>query len=521
MSLSQFDIIVLVIYFIVILALALWVSRDAPGHKKDTQDYFLAGHSLPWWAVGASLIAANISAEQIIGMSGSGFAIGLAISAYEWMAAITLILVGKYLLPILLEKGIYTMPEFLEQRYDHRVRLVLAIFWLAVYIFVNLTSVLYLGGLAINTLTGLPIFYGILGLAAFCLLYSIYGGLKAVALTDIIQVVLLIFGGLIITYLSLDSLGNGGGALAGFKVLSEQASSHFDLILDKNHPHYISLPGISVLIGGMWIMNISYWGLNQYITQRALAAKNLQEAQKGVAFAGYLKLLMPFIIVIPGIAAFLLAPDLEKPDQAYPELMKLVPSGLRGLTFAALIAAIVSSLASMSNSIATISTMDIYKRFLKPDAKEQHLVIVGRSVIVIALIIAVASAQPLLGSLDQAFQYIQEFTGFFTPGIVAIFLLGMFWKKATAHSALTAAITSVVLSIIIKKVWPEYPFMDRMMIVFISACLLAIIVAYLEGGKDQDRAIDLRHIQFKTSSTFNWAGIGIALILCVLYGVWW
>ena len=304
--LSNLDISVVIFYAISLFALAQWVSREQAGHNKDTSDYFLAGKSLPWWAIGASLIAANISAEQIIGMSGSGYAIGLAIASYEWMAAITLILVGKYLLPIFLERGIYTMPQFLEQRYDHRVRLVMAFFWLGVYIFVNLTSVLWLGALALNTVAGLDIVQGMVLLGLFAVGYSLYGGLKAVAFTDIIQVVLPVLGGLMIAWIMLDKVSDGSGVLAGFQILTERAPEKFDMILSRDNPHYACLPGLSVLLGGMWIMNISYWGFNQYIIQRALAAKNIQEAQKGIAFAAFLKLLMPVIVVLPGIAIFVL-----------------------------------------------------------------------------------------------------------------------------------------------------------------------------------------------------------------------
>ena len=363
--LSTLDISVVVAYALGLFALAQWVSREETGHHKDTRDYFLAGKSLPWWAIGASLIAANISAEQIIGMSGSGYAIGLAIASYEWMAAITLILVGKFLLPIFLKRGIYTMPQFLEQRYDHKVRMVMAFFWLGVYVFVNLTSVLWLGALALNTVAGLDIVLGMVLLGLFAVGYSLYGGLKAVAFTDIVQVVLLVLGGLVIAWIMLDKVSEGSGVLVGFQMLTERAPEKFDMILSADNPNYVSLPGLSVLIGGMWIMNISYWGFNQYIIQRALAAKSVSEAQKGIAFAAFLKLLMPVIVVLPGIAIFVLSPTLSTPDQAYPEAMTLLPSGIKGVVFAALLAAIVSSLASMTNSISTIFTMDIYASFTK------------------------------------------------------------------------------------------------------------------------------------------------------------
>lgn len=520
MDLSTLDISVFVIYVVGLIGLAYYVSREKAGHEKNSNDYFLAGNSLPWWAIGASLIAANISAEQIIGMSGSGYKIGLAIASYEWMAAITLMIVGKYFLPIFLEKKIYTMPQFLEQRFDHRVRTVMAVFWLGVYVLVNLTAILWLGALAINTITGVDIVYGMIFLGAFSLAYSLYGGLKAVAFTDIIQVVLLVFGGLFLSYMALDLIGNGQGIVQGFISLVDQTPEKFDMILSPESEHYADLPGISVLVGGMWIMNLSYWGFNQYIIQRTLAAKNLKEGQKGIAFAAFLKLLMPVIVVLPGIAAVLLVPNLERPDQAYPELMSLMPSGLRGLIFAALVAAIVSSLASMTNSIATIFTMDLYKNDANPKS-EEHYVKVGRIVSLVALVIATVVAKPLLGQFDQAFQYIQEFTGFFTPGIVVLFFLGMFWKKTTANGGLVAALGSAVFSYLFRTFFPELPFMDRVGLVFLLCMALAIIVSLVENKGDHENAVDLKGISFETTKGFNMSTLAVCLILTAFYTVWW
>jgi len=519
MHLSTLDLTVVAIYAFVLLFLAQWVSREKKGHQKDTKDYFLAGRSLPWWAIGASLIAANISAEQIIGMSGSAFVMGIAIASYEWMSALTLVIVGKYLLPVFLKHNIYTMPQFLEQRYDHRVRMVLAVFWLGVYVFVNLTSILWLGALAINTVTGLDLTYALLMLAGFAAAYSLYGGLKAVALTDIIQVVLLVMGGLMIAYISMNEISGGAGVISGFKMVLEQVPEKFDMILSKDNPHYVSLPGISVLVGGMWIMNLSYWGFNQYIIQRALAAKSNREAQKGIIFAAFLKLLMPVLVVLPGIAAVILAPDLSAPDKAYPEVMKLLPSGVMGLVFAALIAAIVSSLASMMNSISTIFTMDIVKHY--GNRSEQQLVTTGRVVSFSALIIAVIVARPLLGNFDQAFQYIQEFTGFFTPGIVAIFLLAIFWKKATANGALAAAIGSAAFSVAAKLWWPSMPFIDRVGLAFVLCVLLGMLVSRMQGTEAHPDAIEYGEVDTSTSAGFNWATLVIILILMGLYATWW
>ena len=520
MQLSTLDVGVFVAYVICLIGIALYVSREKPGHQKDTNDYFLAGSSLPWWAIGASLIAANISAEQIIGMSGSGFALGIGIASYEWMAAITLIIVGKYMLPIFLEHKIYTMPQFLERRYDHRVRTVLAVFWLGVYTFVNLTSVLWLGALAISKVAGVPLEYGLVFLVAFAVTYSLYGGLKAVAFTDIIQVVLLVFGGLFLTYVSLEILGDGSGVMAGFMTLTSELPEKFDMVLSPDNPYYKDLPGISVLVGGMWIMNFSYWGFNQYIIQRTLAAKSLKEAQAGIVFAAFLKLLMPVIVVLPGVAAVLLVPDISRPDEAYPSLMNLMPAGLKGLVFAALVAAIVSSLGSMTNSIATIFTMDLYS-FYRKDKSQKHYVMVGRIAGLTAMLVAMVTAKPLLGQFDQAFQYIQEFTGFFTPGIVVLFALGMFWGRTTANAGLWAAIGSAALSLALKLWWPSLPFMDRVGLVFLLCVAIAVAISLLENKGRCENAIDLKDINFHTSTSFNFAGIAVSLILIALYATWW
>jgi SSS family solute:Na+ symporter len=521
MKLSTLDVTVVAVYAVSLLVLAQWVSREKAGHSKNTSDYFLAGRALPWWAIGASLIAANISAEQIIGMSGSAWVLGIAIGAYEWMAAVTLIIVGKWVLPVFLKHKIYTMPQFLEERYDHRVRSVMAIFWLGVYVFVNLTSILWLGALAVNTVTGIDLVWGLVGLAAFATAYSLYGGLKAVALTDIIQVTLLVLGGLLIAWIALDEVGGGAGPLAGFAMLVDKVPEKFDMIFTKDSPHYALLPGISVLVGGMWIMNLSYWGFNQYIIQRALAAKSTREAQKGIMFAAYLKMLMPVIVVLPGVAAVMLAPDLEAPDKAYPTLMNLLPAGLLGLVFAALIAAIVSSLASMMNSISTIFTMDLYRHFGNGHKSEHHLVRVGRLASLTAIVIAVIVARPLLGQFDQAFQYIQEFTGFFTPGVCALFILGIFWKRTTANGALGTALGSAIFSVALKLFWPELPFIDRVGLVFLLCIATGMIISLSQPVEVHPDAIEYKDVDTATSSGFNIAGLGVVLMLIALYATWW
>ena len=539
MQLATIDIAVVVIYFVCIFGLAQWVSREKAGHAKDSSDYFLASKNLPWWAIGASLIAANISAEQIVGMSGSGYAIGLAIASYEWMAAATLLIVGKWFLPIFLANKIYTMPQFLEQRFGPTIRTVMAVFWLILYVFVNLTSIIWLGSIAVTQVTGVNQDVALIGLGAFALLYQLRGGLKAVALTDIVQVALLVFGGLVIAYLTLSKIGGDAGIVAGFTELTRRVPDHFDMILSPDNPHYKDLPGVAVLVGGMWIANLSYWGFNQYIIQRALAAKSLSEAQRGVVFAGFLKLLMPVIIVLPGIAAVVLAPGLTKPDQAYPTMMRLLPTGILGLVFAALIAAIIASTASKINSIATIFTLDIYAklkgvRTRAEDANgsaayEKHLVLIGRITAAAAIVIAMATARPLLGSLDQAFQYIQEFSGFVTPGITVIFLLGLFWPRATEMGALVGAIASVVVSFIFwfpaswggSAALNAIPFINRMSIVFAIALALAVIVSLLRPARAESNLITMQGVSFRTTVGFNVAAGLIVVILIALYATWW
>lgn len=536
MNFSNTDLIVFAGWIIFMMGFGIWISR---GKQETTQDYFLASKSLPWWAVGGSLIASNISAEQFIGMSGSGYVVGLAIASYELMAAITLIIVAKYFLPIFLKKGIYTMPQFLEQRFDNRVRTGLAIFWVLLFVFVNITSVLYLGGLALKTIMGIPLFYGVIGLALFASTFSIFGGLKAVVWTDVVQVTVLILGGLMASVLVLQALG--GSFFGGLELLLERAPEKFDMILDKANAEYMNLPGISVLIGGMWIANLYYWGNNQYIIQRALAAKNLKEAQNGTAFAAFLKILLPLIVVIPGIAAFVLQADIDKPDEAYPwVLSNYVTTGFKGLAFAALIAAIGSSLSSMVNSASTIFTLDIYRPFfMKPDKErknaldahehdsqqlspieETKLVKIGRIAAGISLILGIIVA-PLLGNLDQAFQYIQEYTGFISPGVVAVFLLGLFWKRTSANAALAAVIMAIPFSAGFKFLMPELPFIDRMGICFLLIATIMVVISLMENKEDDQKAIEIERGLFKTSPIFNIATIAICGVLAVIYAVFW
>jgi SSS family solute:Na+ symporter len=518
--LATLDIAILVAYAIGIFVLAQYVSREKGSHEKNAQDYFLASRALPWWAIGTSLIAANISAEQIVGMSGSGYVIGMAIASYEWMAALTLIIVGKWILPVFLKNNIYTMPEFLEKRYSPAVRTVMAIFWLALYVFVNLTSILWLGSLAVNAIAGVELQYAITGLALFALLYALYGGLKAVALTDVVQVSLLVLGGIIITYMALDNVSGGAGVIEGFKTLTTRFPEKFDMILSPGNPHYKDLPGLAVLLGGMWMMNVSYWGFNQYIIQRGLAAKSVNEAQKGIVLAAFLKLVMPAIIVVPGIAALVLVPGLEKTDQAYPSLMAMLPVGIKGLVFAALVAAIVASTGSKINSIATIFTMDLYRSW-KPDTDQKKLVTIGRIVAIVAIVIAILITKPFLTRFDQGFQYIQNFTGFVTPGICVIFLLGLFWARTTATAAMVSMLGTVVLSYLFYRFLPDYPFMNRVGWCFVAGIVIAVGISLMSPQKEAAMRVDIKNVDFKTGTGFNIASIVVVLVLAILYGVWW
>ena len=561
------DIIVFVTYCIVILSIGLYVSRDKKGHQKSAEDYFLAGKSLPWWTIGASLIAANISAEQFIGMSGSGFALGLAIATYEWMAAVTLLVVGKFFLPIFIEKKIYTIPEFVKKRFSNNLKTILAVFWISLFVFVNLTTVMYLGGKALDTIfgngDGSIINISIIGLGLFALTYSVWGGLSAVAWTDVVQVIILIFGGILMTIIALTYVTPGGGVLDGLAHVYNTVPERFSMILSKGEiitpdgrDAWFDLPGIAVLIGGMWIANLYYWGFNQYIIQRTLAAKNLKEAQKGIAFAAFLKLIIPIFVVLPGIIAYVINLDPNTGellsvlpegftsadgsilnDNAAPWLIKnYIPVGIKGLILAALAAAIVSSLASMLNSTSTIFTMDIYKEILNKDAGDKEMVFVGRLVVIIALITSMIIA-PLFGSLGQVFQAIQEYTGVVSPGILAVFIMGLFFKKATNNASIWAILISIPVAMyfkVVAKGWliylpesthslfiDEIPFLHQMGITFLITLLIIFIISYLEGFNDDPKAIKLSKKLFYTSPSFNIPAFVVLIITVMLYAIFW
>jgi SSS family solute:Na+ symporter len=551
---SALDSFVFLVYFVIVAGYGLWVYRKKRASSgKASHDYFLAEGSLTWWAIGASLIASNISAEQFIGMSGAGFKIGMAIAVYELMAAATLVIVAVFFMPVYLKNRIYTMPQFLEQRYGKAVATTMAVFWLALYIVVNLTAILYLGALAINSIAPIGMLPCMLFLALFATVITL-GGMKVIGYTDVIQVLCLVIGGLVTTWIALDlvaRLSGGQGAMHGVSELFASTRGHFDMVLARGNPNYMDLPGLSTLIGGLWIVNLSYWGCNQYITQRALGA-DLTTARKGLLFAAFLKLLMPIIVVLPGIAAFALdrsgalgdsmrvGGELN-PDRAYPTLLAMLPSGLKGVAFAALTAAIVASLAGKANSIATIFTLDIYKPKFNPEASEARMVWVGRVTTVVAMAIAVLIA-PLLG-IDKkgGFQYIQEYTGFVSPGILAMFLLGFFWKKTTAPAAMFATIGGLVFSVFLKFLpgmmdlsflapigfavdngsgTYEIPFLDRTFIVFWMVIAGMVLISNF-GARDRVRSFHVDRKLFRVDGAFALGSAVICVLLSAIYGGLW
>ena len=539
-TLQTLDYVVFFAYLVIIVSYGYYVYYRKRAKVLDAKEYFLAEGSLTWWAIGASLIASNISAEHFIGMSGSGFALGLAISSYEWMSAATLILVAVFIIPVYLKNKIFTMPQFLSKRYNDHVSTVMAVFWLLVYVFVNLTSIIYLGALAISSISSISFGWCIVGLCLFAMLVTL-GGMKVIGYTDVIQVLVLIIGGLVTTYMALFELakhtGYGSDILGALSLLRKEAPDHFHMIFSKSNPHYMELPGFSVIIGGMLVNNLAYWGCNQYIVQRALGA-DLPTARKGILFAAFLKLLVPVIAVLPGITMYVLHSKglyltemseggVVKPDHAYPTLMNLLPVGLKGVAFAALTAAIVASLAGKANSICTIFSLDIYKKYLNKNASEKKMVFVGRIAVVIAMVIA-AVVTPSLRSLDQAYQFIQEYVGFISPGVLAIFLLGFYWKRTTAKAALTGALLTIPISTVLKflPAWshgafPDYPFLDRMSIDFVLISVVMIIISLLAKKPDGEHVIEVDTSMFRISRSFAIGSIIIMGVLTALYTIFW
>ena len=567
-QLKAADYVVFLIYFVIVATYGFWIYNRKKRDEASTTDFFLAEGSLTWWAIGASLIASNISAEQFIGMSGDGFRIGVAIAAYEWIAAISLIVVGVFFLPIYLKNRIYTMPQFLKERYNETVALIMAVFWLFLYVLVNLTSILYLGAEAIRPMIGTEENqYIMVALAIFATIITI-GGMKVIGYTDVIQVVVLIIGGLATTYIALQMvskyLGIDGGALAGFNELMKQAPDHFHMMLWKPAPDaspeyvskYLAVPA-AMYIGGQWVANLNYWGCNQYITQRALGA-DLETARKGLLFAGFLKLLMPVLVMLPGIAAYVLyenghlKDEMMKNgevsgDQAYSAVLTFLPVGLRGLSVAALTAAIVASLAGKANSISTIFTLDVYKRYINTGASERKLIWIGRLAIVVAMIAALAFTwQDTLNiGGEGGFKFIQKYTGFISPGVFAMFLLGMFWKRTTGAAAVAGLLTGFALSIFFDKFAPglsqqnflytaypngkltpdgapvyEIPFLICMGWSFAFTVLLMVIIS-LFGPKDNPKAFEIDRTMFKVSPLTLTLIVVLLMMLGALYVRFW
>jgi SSS family solute:Na+ symporter len=560
------DYVVFIIYFVLVASYGLWIYRRKKKAVTDTKDFFLAEGSLTWWAIGASLIASNISAEQFVGMSGEGFFAGIAVAAYEWIAALALIIIAVWFLPVYLKNKIYTMPQFLKTRYNESVALVMAIFWLLLYVFVNLTSILYLGAVAINGLVGGDNLHVIMiGLAIFSLLITL-GGMKVIGFTDVIQVGVLIIGGLATTYLALtvvaESFGLGHNALAGFNALLKDAPEHFRMIFHKptaassqlEVDKYLVLPGIAMYFAGQWIVNLNYWGCNQYITQRALGA-NLTTARTGILFAGFLKLMMPIIVMLPGIAAFVLyknghlqLPDGRK-DYAYSAVLGFLPNGLKGLSVAALTAAIVSSLAGKVNSISTIFTLDIYKKYFNKNADEKKMVWTGRLAVVFSMFIGIVFTwKDILGIGGQGgFTFIQKYTGFISPGVLAMFLLGMFWKRTTATAAVAGLITGFGLSVFFNEFAPQMlghetflytayqtreiidgvaqtvwriPFLICMGLAFLFTAIVMVGLS-LSGPKINPKAFALDREMFKIKPSTLALIVVTLLILMALYVKFW
>ena len=558
-KLATLDYIVFFVYFLIVAGYGLWIYNRKTGHdgtvEGDSKDYFLAEGSLTWWAIGSSLIASNISAEQFVAMSGSGFKMGLAIAAYEWMAAVTLVIVAVFFIPVYLKNRIFTMPQFLHQRYNGTVAMIMAIFWLLLYVIVNLTSILYLGAIAASSVSGLNLNFCMYGLA-ICAVIITLGGMKVIGFTDVIQVFFLILGGLATTYLAINLVSTHYGTTGvfnGLGLMYHQANDHFHMILKRDNPSYIDLPGLTVLLGGLWIVNLNYWGCNQYITQRALGA-DLPTARGGLLFAAFLKVLMPVIVVLPGIAAYILYKQNVfssgefmqggelNPDRAYPVLLNILPVGLKGLSFAALTAAVVASLAGKANSIATIFTLDIYKKAINPNASEKTLVSTGKIAVVVAMLLGVVIAPHLGIDKKGGFTYIQEYTGFVSPGIFAMFILGFFWKKATSSAALFATIGGFLLSVLLKFLpgmtnlsWLapfgfavpvngvyEIPFLDRMGFVFVFCILGMVIISLIENARGvKTNGLEIDSSMFRPNRTFTAGAVLIVGVVVALYSIFW
>lgn len=519
MHLRLFDIIVIIFYAILVLAVAHLFQRAGRTDDDDYDDRAPKHRALPWWAIGTSLIAANISAEQIIGMSAAAYALGMGVAAYEWLAAFAMVVIAKYFLPIFLKNQVLTMPQFLRLRYGAKTQVTLALFWIALYTLVSLTATMWLGANAVHAVTGLSLTMSVILLGLVAGNYALYVGLKGAHFTDVVQVAMLVLGGLVMAVFALEQIGAGKGLVAGYMQLSAGLPEHFHMILKPANPYFKYLPGLTAVFGSMWIIQFSYWGCNQYIVQRALAASSVREVQRGVVLAAFLKLLMPLIVVLPGLAAaYLLPPPLARADEAYPLLMNMLPPGLLGFVFVALVAAIIASTGSTLSSIAKIFTNDVVA-VLYPKVSHRLLIIIGRFTAIGALIIAMVLAAPLLGHWDQAFQYIQEYTAFLSPGVVVIFALGLFWPRANETGALWAAGTSVIGSGFYALYLPQLPFMVRMGYVFLLCLTVAIAGSLLTKRAASEIGTD--GVDFKTEPSYNAAAALIVLCLIGLYWCFW
>lgn len=525
---SSLDYLVFAGYIGFIVFLGIYLGKQK-GSSKNAKTYFLAGNTLPWWAVGTGMIAANISAEQLIGTTGSGYAMGIAIASWEWIAIPAILIAAKYTVPYFLKHNILTMPQFLEQRYDSRIRTLFAAFWVVVYVLINLTAVSYMGALALQSIMGIPLGYGILGMMIIALLYSYIGGFASIAWTNFIQVTVLVLAGLITAYLSVDAVREhlqAGSLWESLLMMKEVAPEHLSIAISKDNPNFQYIPGARTLIGGMWVICIFGWCFNQFIVQNTLAAKNTREAQKGLLFAAALKLFMPIILVVPGIAAYILTKDtqfLSPADKAYPWLINnFIPVGIKGIVLAALAAAIISTLSALLNSAATLFTVDIYQARIKPEATDEQAMKAAKVFMLVAACLSAALAQPMLVGMDQAYQFIQEFIGFVMPGMLTICLFGILWRKATSNGAILALILSVVLSFLMKVIWPELPHLDRTGIVFVF-CSLAMFISCINSpvSKVSDLVINLKDSVYKTSQQFNVGGYALIASLFLIYWRLW
>jgi SSS family solute:Na+ symporter len=538
MEFSTIDLVTFISFIVLVIGVSLYAGRK----EETSEDYFLAGRGLTWWLIGLSLIASNISSEHFVGMSGKGFSsVGLAIASYEWIAAVTLVFVAVFFLPRFLRAGIYTIPEFLEYRFNRNARTLMAVLVIVFFVLVTLATVLYSGALALHTIFGLDKVVGIWIIGGIAGAYTVYGGLKAVVWSDLIQATTLLIGGVVVTFLGFEAFGIrfGQDLLEGIEpsrmdninvgIISffEVAKDRLHTVLPANHPE---LPWVAVFIGGMWIPNIYYWGLNQFITQRTLAAKDLREGQKGILFGATLKLLIPFIVVFPGIMAYYLYGDVMlaegiKQDEAYAYLLKqILPPGLFGLMMAAIFGAVMSTIDSLLNSCSTIFTMDIFVPYFAKDDSQKNLVKVGRITTIVLVIFGCLWA-PIVGSFDSLYDYIQKFSGLIQPGILAAFMFGLLWKKVPAKAIIGGILLNIpiygTLLAIDSLVLPEdgkIAFLHYMMITFVLISIF-ITIFTLKYPQKEPVVIPVKY-DYDIKLPFSlklWSGLIIAATIALYW----